>query len=193
MNEDSIEFTVNKNREVIHLEIPGKHNIQNGILCYIVAKELGIKDEELSHIKIMKSSMRMDLIRMERLTVINDCYNANPDSTKAALDYLENFSGRKVAVIGTMKELGAESSDAHRSVAHHAKSRNIDLFVAVGEHMEEMVEVYGDEAVGFRTFEEAEEKIGEQIKTDDTVLIKASRGMYFERFIPVLEKLGGRN
>ncbi len=193
VNEDSIEFTVNKNREIIHLEIPGKHNIQNGILCYIVAKELGIKDEELSHIKIMKSSMRMDLIRMERLTVINDCYNANPDSTKAALDYLENFSGRKVAVIGTMKELGAESSDAHRSVAHHAKSRNIDLFVAVGEHMEEMVEVYGDEAVGFRTFEEAEEKIGELIKTDDTVLIKASRGMYFERFIPVLEKLGGRN
>jgi len=193
VNEDSIEFTVNKNREIIHLEIPGKHNIQNGILCYIVAKELGIKDEELSHIKIMKSSMRMDLIRMERLTVINDCYNANPDSTKAALDYLENFSGRKVAVIGTMKELGAESSDAHRSVAHHAKSRNIDLFVAVGEHMEEMVEVYGDEAVGFRNFEEAEEKIGELIKTDDTVLIKASRGMYFERFIPVLEKLGGGN
>src|SRR5690606_29259002 len=65
VNEDSIEFTVNKNREIIHLEIPGKHNIQNGILCYIVAKELGIKDEELSHIKIMKSSMRMDLIRME--------------------------------------------------------------------------------------------------------------------------------
>jgi len=193
VNEDSIEFTINKNKEIIHLEIPGKHNIQNGILCYIVAKELGIKDEELSHIEIMKSSMRMDLIRMDGLTVINDCYNANPDSTKAALDYLDNFPGRKVAIIGTMKELGAESAEAHRSVAYHAKNRNIDLFVAVGEHMDDMLEVYGDEAVGFRTFEEAEEKIGELIKTDDTVLVKASRGMYFERFIPVLEKLGGRN
>ncbi len=193
VNEDSIEFTVNKNKEIIHLEIPGKHNIQNGILCYIVAKELGLTDEDLAHIEIMKSSMRMDLIRMDKLTVINDCYNANPDSTKAALDYLENFSGRKVAIIGTMKELGDESADAHRSVAYHAKNRNIDLFVAVGEYMDEMIKVYGDEAVGFRTYEEAQEKIKDLIKAEDTVLIKASRGMYFERFIPVFEKLGGSN
>lgn len=193
VNEESIEFTVNKNKEVIHLEIPGKHNIQNGILCYIVAKELGLKDEDLAHIEILKSSMRMDLIRLDRLTVINDCYNANPDSTKAALDYLENFSGRKVAIIGTMKELGAESEEAHRSVAYHAKNKAIDLFIAVGEHMQEMIDAYGKDAIGFKTFEEAEEKIGELIEAEDTVLIKASRGMYFERFIPVLEKLGGRN
>lgn len=193
VTEDSIEFTVNKSKEIIHLEIPGKHNIQNGILCYAVARELGLKDEDLGHIEIMKSSMRMDLMRMDHLTVINDCYNANPDSTKAALDYLENFSGRKVAIIGTMKELGAESSEAHRSVAYHAKNRKIDLFIAVGEHMEEMVEVYGSDAVGFVSYEEAEEKMGELIRAEDTVLIKASRGMYFERFIPVLEKLGGGN
>lgn len=193
VNEDSIEFTVNKNKEVIHLEIPGRHNIQNGILCYAVARELGLKDEDLAHIEIMKSSMRMDLIRMDKLTLINDCYNANPDSTKAALDYLDNFSGRKVAIIGTMKELGTESKEAHRSVAYHAKSKHIDLFVAVGQYMDEMVSTYGSDAVGFRTYEEAEEKIGELLRADDTVLIKASRGMYFERFIPVLEKLGGRN
>ena len=189
--EDYVEFTVNKGKEIIHLDIPGKHNVQNGILCYMVARELGIKEEELTHVSIMKSSMRMDIIRLDHLTIINDCYNANPDSTKAALDYLTNFPGRKVAVIGTMKELGEESVSAHESVAYYARSKEIDQFIVVGEYMEEMLAVYGEGAVGFKTFEEAEKNIDQYIRLDDIVLIKASRGMYFERFIPVLEKLGG--
>lgn len=189
--EDYVEFTVNRGKEIIHLDIPGKHNVQNGILCYMVAKELGIHDEELSHVSIMKSSMRMDIIRMEHLVIVNDCYNANPDSTKAALDYLSNFTGRKVAIIGTMKELGEEAKTAHESVAYYAKSREIDQFIAVGEYMEEMLTAYGKGAVGFKTFEEAEKNIEQYIRTDDIVLIKASRGMYFERFIPVLERFGG--
>jgi len=189
--EDYVEFSVNRGKEIIRLDIPGKHNVQNGILCYMVAKELGIKDEELAHVKIMKSSMRMDIIRLEQLTIINDCYNANPDSTKAAIDYLSNFTGRKVAIIGTMKELGEEAVSAHESVAYYAKSKEIDQFIAVGEYMEEMLAVYGEGAVGFKTFEEAENNIGQYLRTGDTVLIKASRGMYFERFIPVLEKFGG--
>ena len=157
----------------------------------MVAKELGIHDEELSHVSIMKSSMRMDIIRLEHLVIVNDCYNANPDSTKAALDYLSNFTGRKVAIIGTMKELGEEAKTAHESVAYYAKSREIDQFIAVGEYMEEMLTAYGKGAVGFKTFEEAEKNIEQYIRTDDIVLIKASRGMYFERFIPVLERFGG--
>lgn len=190
--EDYVEFTVNRNKEIICLDIPGKHNVQNGILCYIVAKELGIKDEDLSHVSILKSSMRMDVIRLDQLTIINDCYNANPDSTKAAIDYLANFEGRKVAVIGTMKELGEESLTAHESVAYYAKTREIDLFIAIGEYMKEMTAVYGEGAVGFSTFEEAEKNIGKYLKRADVVLIKASRGMYFERFIPVLEQFGGK-
>ncbi|MBO1263765.1 UDP-N-acetylmuramoyl-tripeptide--D-alanyl-D-alanine ligase [Proteiniclasticum sp. SCR006] len=190
--EDYVEFTVNRNKEIIRLDIPGKHNVQNGILCYIVAKELGIKDEDLSHVSILKSSMRMDVIRLDQLTIINDCYNANPDSTKAAIDYLANFEGRKVAVIGTMKELGEESLAAHESVAYYAKTREIDLFIAIGEYMDEMTAVYGEGAVGFSTFEEAEQNIGKHLKREDVVLIKASRGMYFERFIPVLEQFGGK-
>ena len=190
--DESVEFTVNKGKDVIHLEIPGRHNVQNGILCYMVARELGIRDEDLSFVNIMKSSMRMDVIRLENLTIINDCYNANPDSTKAALDYLENFTGRKVAIIGTMRELGQEALGAHESVARHAGNRNIDVFIAVGEFMEDMTKLYGEESHGFRTFEEAASRIGELIHPGDTVLIKASRGMYFERFIPILEELGGR-
>ena len=190
--EDYVEFTVNKNKEIIRMDIPGKHNVQNGILCYIVAKELGIKDEDLSHVSILKSSMRMDVIRLDHLTIINDCYNANPDSTKAAIDYLGNFKGRKVAVIGTMKELGEESLAAHESVAYYAKTRELDLFIAIGEYMEEMTSVYGEGAVGYRTFEEAEKEILKHLKQEDVVLIKASRGMYFERFIPVLEQIGGK-
>ncbi|MFH5836380.1 UDP-N-acetylmuramoyl-tripeptide--D-alanyl-D-alanine ligase [Proteiniclasticum sp. C24MP] len=190
--EDYVEFSVNKSKDIIRLDIPGKHNVQNGILCYIVARELGIKEEELSHVHILKSSMRMDVIHLDHLTIINDCYNANPDSTKAAIDYLSNFKGRKVAVIGTMKELGEEALAAHESVAYYARNKEIDQFIAVGEYMEEMSAVYGEGAVGFRTFEEAENHMHQHLKLDDIVLIKASRGMYFERFIPVLEEFGGK-
>lgn len=190
--DESVEFTVNKGKDVIRMEIPGRHNVQNGILCYIVARELGIKDEELSLVRILKSKMRMDVIRLESLTVINDCYNANPDSTKAALDYLNNYQGRKVAIIGTMRELGQEALAAHESVARHAKNLFIDVFIPVGEYMEEMVDTYGEESHGFRTFEEAASRLAELVVPGDTVLIKASRGMYFERFIPILEELGGR-
>jgi len=193
IRKEGVSFTVNNSKEHISLDIPGKHNVQNGILAYIVAKKLGITDQDLQDVKVQKSSMRMDIIDLKHLTVINDCYNANPDSMKSALDYLSTYSGRKVAILGTMKELGEEALEAHRKVGFYAKDRGIDLVVVVGEYMRDMEEAFGEgNIIGFRTFEEASSRLNTLLEKDDTILIKASRGMYFERFIPLLEEFGGK-
>lgn len=187
----AVSFTVNKGKETITMDIPGKHNIHNGILCYIVAKSLGMTDAELHEIHVEKSKMRMDLLDLHRLTVINDCYNANPDSMKSALDYLSTLEGRKVAILGTMRELGNESLEAHQMVARFAKEKQIDTVMVVGEYAKAMMEILGENALGFATFEEAAAKLHEVLKPQDTVLLKASRGMAFERFLPILEEFGG--
>lgn len=191
LHEDSVEFTVNKSKDVIRLHIPGRHNVLNGILCYIVSKELGVTDQDLREVEVAKSAMRMDVLKYEQLTVINDCYNASPDSMKAALHYLAQFSGRKVAVLGTMRELGEESLEAHKAVALAAKERGIDQVLFVGEYQKAMVEAFGEGALGVDTFEEAQRMLKDRLKKEDVVLLKASRGMYFERFLPILEELGG--
>lgn len=191
LHEDSVEFTVNKSKDVIRLHIPGRHNVLNGILCYIVSKELGVTDQDLREVEVAKSAMRMDVLKYEQLTVINDCYNASPDSMKAALHYLAQFSGRKVAVLGTMRELGEESLEAHKAVALAAKERGIDQVLFVGEYQKAMVEAFGEGALGVNTFEEAQRMLKDRLKKEDVVLLKASRGMYFERFLPILEELGG--
>lgn len=191
LNRDSVVFTVN-GKDDIRINIPGRHNVQNAILCYIVCRELGMKDSDLKEIYVTKSSMRMDVMELRRLTLINDCYNASPDSMKSGIDYLMSFKGRKVALLGTMRELGSETVNGHIGVGRYAKEKGVDVLIALGEYIQEFREGFGEEAFyGFRTFEEAVAELSSILRDRDTVLLKASRGMYFERFIPVLDEFGG--
>ena len=179
----------------IKVNMPGSHNAINTLLAIIVASELGIDIESINKINVLKSDMRMDIIDFKNIYVINDCYNANPQSMKAAIDYLSTYRERKVAILGTMKELGKDSVSFHEEVAKYAKDKGIDVLVAVGEYSKEMGKVFKkdkDSFYGFRTFEEASARLNEIIKKDDVILVKASRGMYFERFIPLLEEFGGK-
>lgn len=191
LTQDAVSFSVNKGKDTIGLDIPGRHNVQNGILCYIIAHELGITDEELSQVQVTKSDMRLDVRRLPYVTVVNDCYNASPDSMKAALDYLSHFDGRRVALLGTMRELGSESEASHELVARYAKDKGIDTLLAVGEYSKLMVDAFGPNASGYTTFEEAQSFLERHIHQGDVVLVKASRGMYFERFLPKLTNFGG--
>ncbi len=191
MEENSIAFTVNQKKQRIAVDLPGKHNISNAILCYIVAMELGVPKEKLADVHVNKSAMRMEIIKGESLKIINDCYNANPDSVKAALSYLGSFQGRKVAILGTMKELGEDSLEAHERVANYAKSESIDFLIAVGEYEKEMCQAFGEECRGYKDMEEALQQVNQWLSPKDIVLLKASRGMAFERFLPGLKDFGG--
>ncbi|HBT18931.1 MAG TPA: UDP-N-acetylmuramoyl-tripeptide--D-alanyl-D-alanine ligase [Clostridiaceae bacterium] len=191
LGEEEISFSVNKGKERLTINVAGKHNVQNAILCYIMAKELGLRDEDLAEVSVEKSAMRMDLIKHPHLTVINDCYNASPDSMKAALAYLMSFQGRKVAVLGTMKELGQEEKRSHESLANHAKTLDLSQVIFIGAYGALMASNYGEGAVYFETVEEAKEALKRVLKKGDTVLIKASRSMAFEGLLKELERLGG--
>ncbi|GAA0767509.1 UDP-N-acetylmuramoyl-tripeptide--D-alanyl-D-alanine ligase [Clostridium subterminale] len=195
INKDSIEFGVKENGKdvnaTIKVPVPGKHNVLNSLLAIAVARELKVTYEEIQEgIQNLEStSMRLDVLNLDDYTVINDAYNASPDSMEAALEVLKQYSGRKIAVLGTMKELGEDSARAHEQVGACAKASGVDFLFTLGEFDENYKKGYGSE--NFMTFNSMEELIVElkkNIKMNDTLLIKASRSMKFENIIKELQK-----
>jgi UDP-N-acetylmuramoyl-tripeptide--D-alanyl-D-alanine ligase len=114
--------------------------------------------------------------------VINDCYNANPLSMRAALDDLATHEppGRLVAVLGDMLELGPSEVADHRSVGAYAAARGVDVLVAVGPLSVGMAEAFGGEAHVVADAREAAVVVSELVRPGDVVLVKASRGIGLE-------------
>ena len=136
-------------------------------------------------------------LRGERVTlddgilVINDCYNANPMSMRAALDDLAATApGRRVAVLGDMLELGDDAGRYHAEVGSHAAARGVDVLVTVGELAVAMAGAFGGESYPVADAAEAAAMLPELLQPGDTVLVKASRGVGLE---VVAEALARRN
>lgn len=138
------------------------------------------------------TSMRLDINRGEKFTIINDCYNASPDSMQAAIDVLSNVKGnKKIAVLGTMKELGDKAFDAHKQIGEYAKMKNIDLLITLGE-FNEAYEVGFSNINNHKSFQNYDAVVGfvsKVIDKDDVVLVKASRSMKFEKIVNELENI----
>jgi len=195
INKDSIEFGVKENGEdvnaTIKVPVPGKHNVLNSLLAIAVARELKVTYEEIQEgiENLQATSMRLDVLNLDNYTIINDAYNASPDSMEAALEVLKQYNGRKIAVLGTMKELGEDSARAHEQVGAYAKASGIDLLFTLGEFSENFKKGYGSENfMDFNSMEELIAELKKTIKSDDILLIKASRSMKFENIIKELQK-----
>ncbi|MEW8956630.1 UDP-N-acetylmuramoyl-tripeptide--D-alanyl-D-alanine ligase, partial [Clostridium sp.] len=176
----------------INLPMVGKHNVLNSLLAYSVCKEFNLSVEDINKgIKNLEAtSMRLDIIRKEKFTIIDDCYNASPDSMNSAIDVLASLKGkRKVAILGTMRELGEEAEEAHREVAAYAKEKGIDKVIAVGEYCPMFEDGFGEDITLFNTTDECKENIVSLIEQEDIILIKASRGMKFEKIVNKLKEL----
>jgi UDP-N-acetylmuramyl pentapeptide synthase len=120
------------------------------------------------------------------IVVIDDCYNANPMSMRAALDDLAvSAAGRRVAVLGDMLELGPEELRFHAQIGEHARADGVELLLTVGPLAREM---RGDHAVD--TAEQAAELVRELVQPGDTVLVKASRGVGLEAVADALREAG---
>ena len=147
----------------------------------------GIKDFELS-------SNRMNIINNNEITIIDDCYNANFDSLKYAIKYLGSIPTRRLAVIGTMLELGDYSEELHTNIGDIIVDENIDVLITVGEYtnlINEKAESLGmtkDNSFHYDNNEDAIKKLKEILKKDDTVLIKASYSMNFKEIVDSLTK-----
>lgn len=184
------EFTCvidNKEYDFI-IPIVGEHNIYNAMAAILVGITLGISIEKikqgLSSLKV--TGMRLEIEETEKFTIINDTYNASPDSMKAALKVLSTYNGRRVAVLGDMFEMGNYTISGHQSVGNNVLN-NTDILITIGEFSKNI----SDEAIknGFNKenvlhFNSKEEcNLSNLLNDKDIILFKASRGMAFETLI----------
>lgn len=179
----------------VDIPLPGEHMVLNAMAAATVGTLLGLSVEEiLRGIKSIKPvGGRSNVLQMVGRTVIDDCYNANPVSMKAAIDLLSRGEGRRVAILGDMFELGADSDAMHSEVGEYAVKKAVDLILCAGENSRYMYEAARkakseeQEIYYFPTREELLEKLPGLIKEGDTILVKASHGMGFDKVIEALK------
>lgn len=180
----------------VELRLAGRHAVVDALLALGVAELLEVPAHEAVRgvSSVAPFGMRGERRRVGGLTLVVDCYNANPQSLRSALDTLAAAPapGGRVAVMGSMLELGAASGDYHREVLAHALSLPLDLVVAVGEFAAVAGSASSPRGRGpallrAASAAEAAELLAARLSGGETVLLKASRGVALEEVLPVLE------
>jgi UDP-N-acetylmuramoyl-tripeptide--D-alanyl-D-alanine ligase len=147
------------------------------------ARALGIRVG--GRVDVRFSSLRGEVVELPGgVVVVNDCYNANPMSMRAALDHLaESPAERRIAVLGTMAELGEGSPGYHREIGEHAAASGVDLLVPVGQEALAYTAGFDGETLPVATPEEAGALLEEVARPGDRVLVKGSRSVGLERVL----------
>lgn len=168
----------------------GRHLVYSMLPAYAIGKELGMSDAEIARgvAAFAPLAGRGNIVKGPRCTVIDHTYNANPSSTKAALASLAAMSGRKVAVLGDMYELGEDSRELHRAVGQNGREA-AELVIAVGELARDIQAGAGADCPWFPTVDEAIAALDTLIRPGDTVLVKASNAMKLGRIVQALQEL----
>lgn len=193
---------LDKTSAVIHLdgesfavEIPiaGEHNVYNALAAVCVGRQLGLTIQEMKRgIESVRTiSGRSNLIEKGGVTVIDDCYNANPVSMKASVDVLAVAPGRKIAVLGDMGELGADERELHAMVGRHFEGKHIDALFCMGELSAELAAAVRMCSPDTEVFERKDkEALTAELlayrRSGDTILVKASHFMGFSEIVKAL-------
>ena len=191
------------NEEINDIEIPtiGQHNVYNAMAAFAVGRTAGLSEDEIRRglMNYRPSGMRQKIYDNNGFTIIEDCYNASPESMKASLAVLAELGKerRTVAVLGEMRELGTTSDELHKSVGRYAAELKIDRLYTYGDSALEIavgaLEEGLDESaiVGYNKITEPEglaELLKNELKSGDIVLFKASRAVALEKVIEHLVK-----
>jgi len=175
----------------------GLHNVYNGLAAIWIGLKYNMTSTEIQNglDNFEPSKMRLEIIDKGNMKIINDAYNASPDSMKAALDVLENIkANRKIAVLGNMFEMGSFAEEGHRSVGEYLTRKKIDMLITVGN----MATWIGLEAekngldkkniFSVLSNEEAIKILEENISGNDIILVKGSRSMTMEEIVRFLQE-----
>ena len=181
----------------VMIPVPGKHMILNALSAAAIALDFGMSPEEIRRgiARFKPVGGHSSIVTTEKFTILNDCYNANPVSMKAGLDVLSEVSGRRVAIVGDMFELGAGQEQMHEEIGAYAESKGIELLVCIGELAKNCLNgtgKMGEHAalvVHYPAIEEAMADLPRLLRRGDTILVKASHGMHFEKIVAVLEEM----
>ena len=196
---EEIKYSLNKSKFIIkskkyntniHIEtsLSGEHNLKNILASYAVSYIVKNSDEIFS----TKLKNNLDSIIRQKQSkwirgsvLIDDTYNANPESVKKALDLLATSSKRKIVVLGDMLELGRLRKKMHKDVGKYAATKKIDIFLGFGDLTKYAVKGFGKNGIFFNNEILLREFLKKNIQSKDVVLIKGSRGMKMERYIDV--------
>lgn len=188
-----------KQREFsFRFKLPGTHQVQNALAAIAIGFELGLSSDQIARglVEVSLSPMRLEVMRQNHITIINDAYNASVKSMEAALDLLAAVAkGRKIAILGDMLEMGDYGPEAHIQVGRYARNK-ADVLVAIGPLSTYTKQGWDEGATGedllsswFPDKQSAGDFLGQLIRPGDTCLVKASRGFEFERLVDLLVTL----
>lgn len=192
-----IDFTLSDGdcKYQISLPIPGAHNAYNCALAIAAGNRIGI-DTKTAMMGLKNASLtekRLEIIKTGGITIINDSYNASPESMKSGITTLINTEGkRKIAVLGDMFELGAESVNSHLGVGRFAAEKGVDILMTAGDQALNIID--GAETIPYNrkkhysAKEELTADLKNMLRDGDVVFIKASRAMGFEEIVKELQK-----
>lgn len=173
----------------VRLQLPGEHNVANALAAIAVglACELSL-DEIVSGLEsVAPVAGRLSVqTAASGALVIDDCYNANPGSARAAIDTLVASEGQGTLVMGAMRELGENSEELHRQLGLYAREAGVEHLWGVGSELKVAVEAFGEAGRWFADCEQAVAAAPAAFSQGDTVLIKGSRGARMERVLHAL-------
>lgn len=180
----------------IHVPLRGVHNLRNTMLALAVARELGVPLDRAGHgIGAMPlPPMRSNVEQVGRATLVNDAYNSNPGSARAALELLQHAGhGRqRVAVLGTMLELGPSGAALHEALARDALASPIEVLAGLGEFAAAFNRAAGgsahDRIVTADDVDSLWNRLSSRLEPDAVILLKASRGVRLEQLVPKIKE-----
>ncbi len=184
----------NGQRVPVTIPIPGMHMVYNALAGAMVGITLGLSMKEIQEgIEVLKPTKgRNNILSIHNMTIIDDCYNANPVSMRRSIDVLSKASGRKVAVLGDMGELGENEEMLHYEIGEYAAEHNIDSLICVGALCEKMEQgalkaKTNMEVIHYKDVDTLLSNLLNHVKAGDTILVKASHFMQFEKVVKAFE------
>lgn len=177
-------------RMAISIPSYGQHMVYAALMGAAVGLHYGLSDKEIAAgiASFENVGHRDRIIQTDFITIIDDCYNANPSSCRSAVDSMAQLPGRKVCILGDMLELGPEGPALHRSLGEYAASQGAHV-VACGELSRHTAAGAGEGSRWFENTAQLIDALPDMIRPGDSVLVKASRRMKFEDITEALSKI----
>ncbi len=172
----------------ISSSLEGMHNVKNILSACAVHYCLGQNPQDFSKSISLSKLDNLRQVKYKWLkgsTLIDDSYNANPDSTKKSIDLLSNYNKKTVLLLGDMLELGRYKNKLHKEVGEYAKSKGISKLIAFGNLTRHSIDGFGKNGIFFNDETKLKNYLRKNITSKNVILIKGSRGMKMERFIDV--------
>ncbi len=192
-----LDITTPQGAMSVHLPTPGLHNVMNALAATATALGMGATLNNIAEGLVSYAGVKgrlQHLTGLKGVLVVDDTYNANPMSMKAAIDVLTAKPGEKLLVLGDMGELGSDAAELHAEIGRYAKTAGVDALFTLGNLSIEMAHAFGVGAKHYQSVEALTADLIAEMHPNSTVLVKGSRFMAMERVVnEITNKNSGRN